>query len=166
MQKQNLEIIEKFLNKIYSEKFKDQEIVIDLDHAYKLRRQLLSCDYYSDSFIKRFVCKILMHKNELLRLGFVFSFILVVFISSSFGLDFDQNNNIAKSQSVHHHLRTKYVNSTKYNPKFLQELYKYGVLNYSHQDTKGNRIYKAKTDKTEIIVLDKKPYKIDLVIAN
>ena len=129
-------------------------------HHYKLRRCLLSCDFYHENKVKRAFCRIMMNKDCIMRAGAAIFMVTVLGVTTVWFVQGQRVDLLQTPQAMYT------VESTEYSTEFLQSLYTYGYLKYSHELDDGCRVYKASINNKEVEVLDHVPYEIDMVVSH
>lgn len=160
MYDKDLHIIVEYIKKV-GDNIKD-DVGVRTNHQYSLRRRLLSCPYYHDHFFFRFLSRIGMHRREFRRLFGVMFLFVAVGISGYVlvGVVFTKPSiEIEKLSDV------KSFSSDFFEKEYLQDLYRYGYINFSHIDSTGNRVYQVRNVSAFTDIIDSTPYKIDLVIS-
>lgn len=160
MQNNISQTTEKYLIKVAQKV--NNEMPTNPQHQHALRRSLLDCGHYNDGIFSRYFFRFMMYKKELIKaIATSTGIVVVIMIVVPTAIGYTQNGPFTK--------KPKYVAQVKtidLPEEYLQELYKYGYLRFSHKDENGNNIYYAEAKKGVIEVKDESPYKIDLVVAN
>lgn len=138
----------------------DNSLREDTRHHYKLRRRLLSCDFYHENPVKRMACRTMMNKDCIMRAGATVFMVSVLTLTTVWFIQGERADLLKQPQKQYT------VESTQYSTDFLQGLYTYGYLKYSHEMEDGCRVYKASIEDKEVEIMDHKPYEIDLVVSH
>jgi len=139
----------------------NEAMKVPTKHHYQLRRCLLKCDYYHQNKVKRFFCRLAMNSCIVFRSG-----MLLLIIGGGIIIHYHTKPIDAVSNFSPVTAHTVEVKSDAYEPEYLQDLYEYGYLKYSHEMDTGCRVYTALIENQPVTIYDHKPYEINLVMAH
>lgn len=135
-------------------------VTVDIAHQHELRRGLLNSRFYSCNFFVRWYNRIF----SLHRKAVVFTAGMGVVVVSVVTVTVYHQNTTQAHDVANSYIKT--VNAEEYPIDYLQDLYKYGFVSYSHYEPDGCRVYKAEKDGQKLMIRDSKPYDIEVVLAN
>ena len=134
----------------------------DLGHQHELRRGLLNSVYYSNNFAIRWYYRLFSFSKRFIVMSTGMGVIVLCVVTYNI---YDKHASVAKEVSGPTPY-VKTVEASEIDPEYLQDLYKYGYVSYSHENPDGCRVYKAVQGEKELEITDDKPYIIDVVLAN
>jgi hypothetical protein len=131
-------------------------------HEFSLRRSLLNSCYYDESVTKRFYHRFIAYNKVLLGVSSVGTAFVIVFLFTVSATA--QGENWLPFLSSGIEIQT--VEAASLDPAYMQELYEYGYLQYSHTEDTGCRVYKAADEQMHVQVRDEMPYTIETVLVH
>ena len=157
MSKKNSHCVEEQLQSVAKDL--DSLVTIDYCHNQELRRCLLNSSYFSAHCVVRWYSRLSSLPKKMIVMSTGVGVVAIsLFVFSAY------NNDDLIASDTNPYIAT--VNAQEFPEEYLQEMYKYGYLSYSHDNPDGCRVYKARYNGEVMMLHDDKPYIINTVLAN
>lgn len=154
-QKKNLHMLLNCVGKCH------ENDTVDVSHQYGLRRALLSSDYYHENiFVRTYYQYFSFGKKTVASVACIGTICLIAFVGGPMVEDSGVLTRLFSASAP-----VKEIRAADLPVEYLQELYRYGYLQYSYDDN-GQRVYTASTVDQPVYITDSQPYAINLIMQN